>query len=130
MGVAHKAVTSVTDLPKIAPHRFKVKVQGDIEEGADDRYVQFLVSGSDDNTPTGEVGQGSWSEIGGDNIPNRIDATTMPLMLRNTAENEFVLSHMPLDERLSGDENTNPDPSFIDAPLSGMFHYKGRLWFL
>jgi hypothetical protein len=130
MGVAHKAVTSVTDLPKIAPHRFKVKVQGDIEEGADDRYVQFLVSGSDDNTPTGEVGQGSWSEIGGDNIPNRIDATTMPLMLRNTAENEFVLSHMPLDERLSGDENTNPDPSFIDAPLSGMFHYKGRLGFL
>jgi hypothetical protein len=128
--VAHKAVTSITDLPEVAPHRYKVKVIGNIEEATDDRYVQFLVAGSDKTTADGTIGQGSWSEIAGDEVLNRIDPNTMPLMLRNTAENVFELAHMPLDELLAGDENTNPDPSFVGSTISGVFQFKGRLGFL
>ena len=130
IGIAHKAVTSITDLPEVAPHRYKVKVIGDIEEATDDRYVQFLVAGSDKTTADGTIGQGSWSEIAGDEVLNRIDPNTMPLMLRNTAENVFELAHMPLDELLAGDENTNPDPSFVGSTISGVFQFKGRLGFL
>ena len=130
IGVVHKAVTSITDLPEVAPHRYKVKVIGDIEEATDDRYVQFLVAGSDKTTADGTIGQGSWSEIAGDEVLNRIDPNTMPLMLRNTAENVFELAHMPLDELLAGDENTNPDPSFVGSTISGVFQFKGRLGFL
>ena len=130
IGVSHKAVTTITDLPKVAPHRYKVEVQGDIEEATDNRYVQFLVAGSDADTPDGEVGQGSWSEIGGDAVSNRIDPLTMPLVLRSTAENTFDLAHFPLDELLAGDANTNPDPSFVGSTIDGVFSYKGRLGFL
>ena len=130
MGVAHKAVTVIADLPEVAPHRFKIEVQGDIEEATDNRYVQFLVAGSDASTADETIGQGSWAEIGGSEVPNRIDPRTMPLVLRSTAVNTFELAHIPLDELLAGDVDTNPDPSFIGSTINGMFQYKGRLGFL
>tara|TARA_Y100000996_G_scaffold415483_1_gene410495 strand:+ start:10061 stop:12835 length:2775 start_codon:yes stop_codon:yes gene_type:complete len=130
IGVAHKAVTSITDLPSVAPHRFKIEVRGDIEENTDDRYVKFLVSGSDDETAAETLGQGSWIECAGDNIENRLDVTTMPLILKSTGVDTFEVNHMPLDPLLAGDANTNPDPSFVGSTIGGVFQFKGRLGFL
>ena len=130
VGVVHKSVTALTDLPTVAPHRYKVEIAGDLEEQTDNRYVQFLTAGSDETTPDGEIGQGSWYEIGGANIPNHFNINTMPLMLRSTAENVFELGHMPLDGLLAGDDNTNPDPSFVGSAITGVFSFKGRLGFL
>tara|TARA_R100001082_G_scaffold91587_1_gene58213 strand:- start:1544 stop:4537 length:2994 start_codon:yes stop_codon:yes gene_type:complete len=130
IGVAHKSVTSITDLPKVAPHLFKIKVRGDLEEATDDRYVQFLIDGSDANTNADTVGQGSWVETSGPDIVDRLDVHTMPLVLRNTAENVFEIGHMPLDALAAGDSDTNPDPSFVDNTIEGMFQFKGRLGFL
>tara|TARA_Y100000361_G_scaffold52276_1_gene45762 strand:- start:554 stop:3523 length:2970 start_codon:yes stop_codon:yes gene_type:complete len=130
IGVAHKSVTTITDLPKVAPHRFKIKVRGDIEENTDDRYVKFLVSGSNEDTEETNIGQGSWVECAGDEVIDRIDVKTMPLILKNTGVNTFELSHMPLDPLLAGDENTNPNPSFVGGTISGLFQFKARLGFL
>ena len=44
IGVVHKEVASITDLPLIAPHNFKVKVKGDAELAQDDYYVKFDVA--------------------------------------------------------------------------------------
>tara|TARA_R100000654_G_scaffold770_1_gene2971 strand:- start:5161 stop:8103 length:2943 start_codon:yes stop_codon:yes gene_type:complete len=130
IGVAHKSVTSLLDLPKVAPHRFKIKIRGDIEEQTDDRFVTFLVAGSNNQTNETSVGQGSWVESAGDRVNNRIDAHTMPLILKSTGENVFELCHMPLDALGAGDLNTNPDPSFVNSTISGIFQFKGRLGFL
>ena len=65
IGVVHKEVASITDLPLIAPHNFKVKVKGDAELAQDDYYVKFDVADTDSN---GVVGEGSWVECAGGNI--------------------------------------------------------------
>ena len=130
MGIVHQKVKATVDLPNIAPHRYKVKVAGNEEEASDDRYVQFIVDASDDSTLDGTVGKGGWQECAGSEVENRIDHTTMPLVLRSTAENVFELAHIPLDPLLCGDGDTNPDPSFVGSTIEGMFQFKGRLGFL
>ena len=130
IGVAHKSVASLTDLPTIARHLFKLKVQGDVDAAEDDRYVEFIINGSDATTAAGTVGKGVWRETSGDGVENRLDVTTMPLMLKSTGLNSFELNHLPLDFLNAGDEDTNPDPSFVGATIDGAFQFKGRLGFL
>ena len=130
MGIVHQKVKATVDLPDIGPHRHKVKVAGNEEEASDDRYVQFIVDASDDSTLDGTVGKGGWQECAGSEVENRIDHTTMPLVLRSTAENVFELAHIPLDPLLCGDGDTNPDPSFVGSTIEGMFQFKGRLGFV
>ena len=130
IGVVHRTVATLNDLPTICRHRYKVMVRGDADAAEDDRYLQFLVNGSDSTTAAGTVGEGTWQETSGDEIENRIDVTTMPLMLKSTGVDTFELNHMPLDILAAGDQDTNPDPSFIGHTIDGAFQFKGRLGFL
>ena len=130
MGVAHKSVPNITDLPTVAPHNFKILIQGDPDAGEDDRYVQFRLNGYKADTPDSRSGEGSWYETSGGNVSNRIDVNTMPLMLKSTGVDTFELGHMPLDKLATGDADTNPDPSFIGSKINGVFQFKGRLGFL
>lgn len=130
IGVAHKSVPNITDLPTVAPHNFKIFIQGDQEAGEDDRYVQFRLNGYKADTPDSRSGEGSWYETSGGNVNNRIDVNTMPLLLKSTGVDTFELGHMPLDKLATGDADTNPDPSFIGSKINGVFQFKGRLGFL
>ena len=130
LGVAYKSVPDVTDLPNIATHRFKITVQGDVDAAEDDRYVHFLINGHNPDTVDGSVGEGGWFETSGGGVNDRIDGTTMPLILKSTAVNTFELNHMPLDKLDAGDELTNPDPSFIGNTIQQVFQFKSRLGFL
>ncbi len=130
MGVAHKSVPNITDLPTVAPHNFKILIQGDPDAGEDDRYVQFRLNGYKADTPDSRSGEGSWYETSGGNVNNRIDVNTMPLILKSTGVDTFELGHMPLDKLATGDADTNPDPSFVGSKINGVFQFKGRLGFL
>jgi hypothetical protein len=130
LGVAYKSIPNLADLPSTATHRFKIAVQGDVDASEDDRYVQFLVNGHTPSLVDGSVGDGGWFETSGGNISDRIDATTMPLILKSTAVNAFELNHMPLDKLDAGDDITNPDPSFIGTSIQRVFQFKSRLGFL
>jgi len=130
IGVAHKSVASISDLPVVAPRNFKIFIQGDPEAAQDDRYVQFRLNGYDTDTEDDVVGSGGWYETSGDSINNRIAHNTMPLLLKSTALDSFELTHMPLDKLETGDADSNPDPSFVGAKITGVFQFKGRLGFL
>jgi len=130
VGVAYKSVPEIPDLPKIAPHKFKIRVRGDMDEDRDDRYVTFILAGSDKSTAAGTVGKGSWIESAGDRVLNRINTNSMPLILKSTGVNTFELTHIPLDALAAGDGDTNPAPSFVDNKIGGLFQFKGRLGFL
>lgn len=130
IGVAHKSVPTIADLPKVAPHNFKIFIQGDPEAGQDDKYVQFRLNGYDANTEEGKVGAGGWYETNGDSVNNRIAHNSMPLLLKSTGINTFELGHMPLDKLDTGDADSNPDPSFVGTKITGVFQFKGRLGLL
>ena len=124
LGVAYREVDDITDLPLFAPNGFRIKVAGDVEESADDYYVEFVTNDGSD------VGVGTWREIAGFNIRKGIDASTMPHVLTLLGEDLFEFGEMPLSDRLAGDDDSNPFPSFVGQPINQMFFFKDRLGFV
>jgi len=128
IGVVHREVTALTDLPTTAPHNFKVKVKGDTELNQDDYYVEFKSTFA--NASDGDIGEGSWVECAGAGIATQIDSSKMPRMLVSTAPNTFEIRRMGFNELKAGDLDSNPYPSFIGNKINNIFQYKNRLGFL
>ena len=120
----YKEVDSITSLPINNKQGFKVKVSGDAELASDDFYVQF-------ETAQGQVyGSGSYVETVGDDIVTGYDPSTMPHQLINDGVNLFTLQETKYEDRLAGDDNSNPLPSFVGSEIESMFFFKNRLGFL
>ena len=120
----YKEIDSISSLPLNNKQGFKVKVKGDAEIASDDFYVQF-------ETAQGQpYGSGSYVETVGDNIVTGYDASTMPHQLINSGLNLFTLSQANYEDRLAGDDNSNPLPSFVGSEIESMFFFKNRLGFL
>jgi hypothetical protein len=124
IGVVFKTVDDISDLPTQAPNNFKVSVRGSIDSKEDDYYVTF------NTNDKGAFGIGGWIESVGYGVQYKIDATTMPYELINTGLNEFTLSEISWTDRLVGDDDSNPLPSFIGKPLNNIFFHKNRLGLL
>lgn len=133
IGVVYKEVGSITDLPTIAPDGYVVKVIGDTELSQDDFYVKFETKNGQtttSNSITSTVGEGSWIETVAPEIKEGIDNSTMPYSLINNAVNNFVLEETNFEDRLAGDDLSNPLPSFVGSEIEAMFFFKSRLGFL
>lgn len=92
---------------------------------------QYKVQGSDHNDFDHYYVQGTdnsyWKEIALDGIPLRIDASTMPHTLVRNSDGTFTLDTFSWDDRLVGDEDSNPVPSFIGRKLRDVFFHRNRL---
>jgi len=109
-------VASIADLPAAASNTNNVYKIANTGATEDDYYVK-----SD-----GTV----WNETHKPDIAVSIDATTMPYRLRRTAANAFTFEVNPWVQRLVGDTDTNPDPSFIGKKINFAFFANNRLGFL
>lgn len=58
-----------------------------------------------------------------------IDGATMPHKLVRTGVGTFSFAPVTWDDRLVGDDSSNPQPSFIGQALSDMFFFRNRLGF-
>ena len=131
------------DLPPTAPHGYTVRVLNSPEATIDDYYVKFK---ADD----GVFSRGVWEETIKPGIKYEVDKATMPLILirqsdgtfmlkradgttpstangRPTADAADVYNKFKWSDRLVGDEDTNPDPSFIGEPIKCMVYHQNRL---
>lgn len=113
-------------LPEVCRDGHKVEVVGDGELDADNYWVVFNADGEE----TGIIGKGRWEETVAPDVLTTIDPATMPHVLTNTGLNTFEWKAVAWDTRVTGDDNTNGLPSFIDSPLNNMFFYQDRLGFL
>lgn len=82
----------------------------------DDYYVQYQ--------------NGAWQEVARPAIPNGFNNATAPHTLIQTAELEFDFSEANYTDRLVGDENTNPHPTFVNQKINDCFTYYNRVGFL
>ena len=124
MNAIYKTVDSITSLPASNINGFKVKIMGDAEISTDDYYVEF-------ETAQGQTyGGGSYVETVGDNIIKGFEASTMPHQLINDGVNSFTLEEAEYADRIAGDDDSNPLPSFVGSQIDGMFFFKNRLGFL
>ena len=126
------SVNDISLLPNQCIPDVVLKVRNSAESDADDYYVKFISSAGD------IPGQGSWEETHAPGITTELNPSTMPHALIREADGTF--SCRPLSptfddtlfwaSRSVGDENTNPEPSFVGKTIKGMFFYMNRLGIL
>ena len=131
------------DLPPSAPHGYTVRVLNAPEATIDDYYVKFKAN-------NGVFSRGVWEETLKPGIKYEIDKSKMPLILIRQSDGTFMLKRadgttptvgngrpsadaadvynkFKWADRLVGDEDTNPDPSFIGEPIKCMVYHQNRL---
>ena len=137
-GVANTAMEAikgqaqdVSALPNQCFDGYILKVSNTAETDSDDYYVRFTTQSA------GARGAGSWEETVKPGIDTSINPGTMPQALIRQSDGTFTLGPLNNDSafggwgaREVGDEDTNPEPSFIGKGISGLFFYMNRMGIL
>jgi hypothetical protein len=117
-------VAAITSLPGYAPDGYRVLIRNTADVDVDDMWVKFEASSGSG------YGAGTWIESVGPGLNTTFDPLTMPHRLRREADGHFTFGPITWDQRIIGDENTNPTPSFVNNTIREMFLYRNRLGFL
>lgn len=133
-------VTDVSKLPLESFHGHVVKILNS-SSAADDYFLKFVAS-----NPTANHSRGYWQETtgrypdpsnptNGITVATSLDASTMPHALISSVDEvtgvtTFTFGPLTWVDRLTGDDVTNPQPSFIGKKINASFFYNNRLGFL
>jgi len=104
------------DLPPYEIEGRIIKLQGNLDDTTASYWVTYE--------------EGIWKETVGYDAKRELTKSTMPHVLVKTAPNTFEFRENLWTERLAGDADSNPDPTFVNSKINGMFLFKGRLGFL
>ena len=122
--VFQESTPTVADLPIQCKDGYVVKVVNSQDIDVDDMYVKFVA----DSGAT--YGTGVWEETLAPGIQYQFDELTMPHQLVRQADGSFTYGPVAWEDRLVGDLETNPDPSFVGQKINNLFFYRNRLGFL
>lgn len=117
-------VQDFATLPTVAPDGYIARVVGSVASKADDYYVIFKVNS---NTA---FGKGIWEECAEPGSAYAIDALTMPWKLVNNNNGTWEFKPSTWEEKITGDLDSQPLPSFIGKKLRNIFLYRNRLCLL
>lgn len=134
--VVKDTVQNFSDLPSPAINNMVVEVTGDAGNTFDNYYVKFEEF---------QDGDGVWKETVKPDIQVALDPTTLPHSLIRTADGNFRFTQLDgttyqvggtdfttpkYGQRVAGDEDSAPTPSFIGRKLNDLFFHRNRLGFL
>lgn len=114
------SVENIARLPAKTNHGRVVKV-ANTNIAQDDYYLKFIGDGN---------GNGSWEETRAPDVSPGLDAATMPHELVRQNDGTFIFRQVTWEERIVGDLETNPNPSFVGDKITQIFFYNNRLGFL
>ena len=139
MTIIKNTVQQFTDLPNVSPNGYVVEVVGDESTSFDNYYVKFKTNNGNN------FEEGQWEETVEAGIPFKFNYDKMPHVLIRQADGNFRFARVDGDtytissvdytlpkwgERTVGDEESAPNPSFIDAPINNVLFFRTRLGFL
>jgi len=111
-------VTTIDKLALQSFHGNTVRILNS-ESADDDYYVKYVAY-------NGTGGDGYWEETLARDASPGLDAATMPHELVNTGATTFTFGPITWNGRLTGDNTTSPEPSFIGSAISSTFFYSNR----
>ena len=120
-GMKH-TVDKYTDLPPNCWDGVRLNVLGDGKDVITDYYVEYT---SEDGASAGV-----WKESRGWSQSNLFDDSTMPMQLVREPDGTFTLERCLWDERMVGDDDTCPLPSFVGRRINDIFFFRNRLGFI
>ena len=148
VGVIKDSVQQFSELPDVCKNGFIIKVIGNPDDDIDDYYVKFETNGS------GDFAKGVWIETVGPGLRFRWNYNTMPHILIRQADGTFLVkradgttpdirtsesdnsytsalgsdySPFKFADRESGDDLTNPFPTFSGKKISNIAFFRNRL---
>lgn len=119
MKVFQTKTARFSNLPVVAPDGFTIVVDANSDTLDGAYYVKFKV-----NSVGETFAHGSWQETCTLAESYRLDATTMPYALIHEANDTFTFGKVTWDDRLVGNDLSNPFPSFIGSPINDIFFYR------
>ena len=138
LNVVAGKVNDAGDLPSQCKHGMVVEVVNSAAD-EDNYFVEFEGN-------NGKDGEGSWVECAKPGRADKLDRTTMPVVLIRTENAEFRLTELDgttytiggvtqpevpkWDDALVGDSDTNPEPEFIGRPINKMCFFRNRFTML
>lgn len=118
---AKDRVGRIQDLPVEAEDGLRIEVAADIEDPSSYGYfVKFVAN-------DGSGGTGYWEETTGFSVKTSLSAGSMPHALVRRADGHFALIQPAWAQRLVGDDQTAPVPSFIGRKIKDVFLFRNRL---
>lgn len=117
--VFQQSVPNISKLPSQCQNGYIAQVANTSGE-EDNYYVQFIA----DN---GTSGPGVWEETVRPDVSQGFDAATMPHQLIRLANGTFEFRQVTWEDRLVGDDTSNPMPSFVGSKIQQLFFYRNRL---
>lgn len=139
-------VTSITELPSNSWEGYTVLVAPDGSSNQSSYYLKF---NAENTTTNGTFGRGVWEESAGWGARGLLDDNTMPHALiyyRNAngltrftfqpfsgttyTDGSVSISLPGWEQRLAGDENELPGPSFVGYTINDLVFFKNRLGFV
>ena len=139
MTIIKNSVQQFTDLPNVAANGYIVEITGDEGTNFDNYYVKFVTNNGN------ALEEGQWVETVEAGIPFKFNYDTMPHILIRQADGNFRFARVDGDtytisgtdftlpkwgERVVGDLESSPDPSFIGNKINNVFFFRNRLGFL
>ena len=131
--VIKDTVQNFSDLPAQAINNMVVEVQGDASNSFDNYYVVYKSSTK------------VWEETVAPGLQIKLDPDTMPHVLIRSADGNFrftqvdgssyTISSTSYDvpswgDRVVGDLDSSPDPSFVGTKIKDIYFHRNRLGFL
>ena len=139
MTIIKNSVQQFTDLPNVSPNGYIVEITGDEGTNFDNYYVKFVTNNGN------ALEEGQWVETVEAGIPFKFNYDKMPHVLIRQADGNFRFARVDGDtytisgtdftlpkwgERVVGDLESSPDPSFIGNKINNVFFFRNRLGFL
>ena len=124
LNIITNEVSDVSKLPRFCADGYLVKVVNSKEDD-DDHWLKFV------SDTSGKGGAGHWQETYDPCLPNiDFNPCSMPHKLVKINSNKFELKTIDWEPRRVGDENTNPEPSFVGSTINNLLFFRNRLAFL
>lgn len=121
MAVYKSYAQRFSDLPPNAViDGVKMEIKGDVETTEHGYWIEYVHDGT----------TGYWKETIAPNTPLGFDPNTMPMALIRQANGEFSFETIDWSERVVGDEDTAPEPTFVGRKINDVFFYRNRLGIL
>lgn len=116
------AVQRFTDLPVLGRRDFTIKVTGDDSSTFDEYYLKFLP----DNDGLA-FDDGIWEETVAPDVPFKLDPATLPHTLVRMPDGSFEFRQEVWGDRIAGDEESAPFPSFVGRTINDIYFDRLRL---
>lgn len=111
-------IKDVANIPQIAPEGYTLRVAIGGEDLSDDYYLKYSSE------------EAAWIESARLGLVNNLDPSTMPMRFKDVLTSHTDFTAIELKDRKVGDQESNPDPSFVGEKISDLFIFYNRLGFL